>query len=155
LHELSRPGAALRLAPTDVDPQAIAELDDTFVDLRLDLLEEDDHEYYACYELVLEPLVRVPEHDVIDTLDFVREPLDAHDPDNVETTDFVREPLDPRAIVVAQYSVPFERTPFEQVTRSAEGASTAAPAAGSHPIIVIAVLVGALALGIGVALLAI
>jgi hypothetical protein len=114
-----------------VYPQAITEIDDTFVDIRLDLeleLELDDAADYASYEL------EYPSLDELETIQFVR--------------------ADPDAIVVAEHSVPYERTPFVRVARSAD-LEIEVPPVSSHMIVAIAVLICALAFGIGVALVAI
>ena len=84
------------------------------------------------------------------------------------TTPFVREPLpmfassepDPNAIVVAQYSVPFVReardiVPFVQVMRASDEANVTVSRTRAHPMFVAAVMVGAFAIGIGIALFAI
>jgi hypothetical protein len=101
---------------------AVADLDDTFVDIVLDDLElEEPDDYYASFEVVGE--LALPESNVA-TAEFVRVRDTTHD--HITTIKFAREAIDADTLPVPRHSAPYELIDIQDSTHTLANAPVAA-----------------------------
>jgi hypothetical protein len=138
------------------------DLDDTYVDIILDDFDLDD-DYYAAFELVVDPhattefvRVRDTSHDHIVTVKFPREALDGDTlPMPLYSAPYERvETSYEDALPMPLYSAPFERVDLGMIWPAEPTDIIAAPPRTARVIATILVLAGALLLGLVVVLFA-